>query len=62
MKVKIFSVNNPFRRKKQKQQTLEDDINNWLTDNQEKEVLHIKQSASGGSINPSTWLITIWYR
>ena len=62
MKVKIFSVNNLFRRKKQNQRVLEDEINKWLTDNQEIEILHIKQSASGGSYNPSTWLITIWYR
>lgn len=31
MKVKIFSVNNPFRRKKQNQRVLEDEINKWLT-------------------------------
>ena len=62
MKVKIFSLNNPLRRKKQNQSELEDEINKWLMDNQEIEILHIKQSASGGSYNPSTWLITIWYR
>jgi hypothetical protein len=62
MKAKIFSVNNPLRRKKQNQRVFEDEINKWLKDNQEIEILHIKQSASGGSYNPSTWLITIWYR
>ncbi len=65
MKVKFFSVNNPLSGKKHKkkinQQGLEAEINKWLADNEGVEILHIKQSASGGSFNPSTWLITIWY-
>ena len=44
-----------------KSQELETEINNWLSQNPKIKVVDIKQSASGGSYNPSLWLILVWY-
>ena len=44
-----------------KSQELETEINNWLSQNPKIKVVDIKQSASGGSYNPSLWLISVWY-
>ena len=44
-----------------KSQELETKINNWLSQNPKIKVVDIKQSASGGSYNPSLWLISVWY-
>jgi hypothetical protein len=42
-------------------QELETEINNWLSQNPKIKIVGIKQSASGGSYNPSLWLISVWY-
>ena len=44
-----------------KSQELETEINTWLSQNPKIKVVDIKQSASGGSYNPSLWLILVWY-
>ena len=44
-----------------KSQELETEINTWLSQNPKIKVVDIKQSASGGSYNPSLWLISVWY-
>ena len=62
MKVKIFSINNPIRGKGKNQLAFESQINEWLAQNPKIELLRVEQSASGGSFNPSTWLITVWYK
>ena len=62
MRVKIFSVNNPLCGKGKNQLAFESRINEWLTQNSKIEILRVEQSASGGSFNPSVWLISIWYK
>ena len=62
MRVKIFSLHNPLGKKGQNQQDFEDELNAWLQQNPGIEILEIKQSASSGSMSPSLWLISIWYR
>ena len=44
-----------------KSQELEAEINTWLSQNPTIKIVDIKQSASGGSYNPSLWLISVWY-
>ena len=61
MRVKIFSMNNPIGKKGENQQILEDQINQWLSRNKGVEVVRVEQSASGGSMGPSLWMISIWY-
>jgi len=62
MKVKIFSINNPAGSKGRNQQRLEDDINQWLAQNKDVEIVRVEQSASGGSFGPSLWLFSVWYK
>ena len=61
MKVKLFSKNDPLRRKGKNQLDLENEINVWLEENPTIKVVDIKQSASGGSFNPPTLFISLWY-
>ncbi|MCH7919131.1 MAG: hypothetical protein IIC50_14235 [Planctomycetes bacterium] len=61
MRVKIFSMNNPMGRKGQNQQILEDQINQWLSQNKGVEIVRVEQSASGGSFGASLWMISVWY-
>ncbi|MGJ8671789.1 hypothetical protein [Rubritalea sp.] len=67
MKVKIFSSNEPMKQtktedgKQPNQQLFEDEINAWLKEQPGIEVIRIEQSASGGSLNNSLWMISIWY-
>ncbi len=44
-----------------KSQDLEDEINAWLLQNPEIQIVDIKQSASDGSYLSSQWLISVWY-
>ena len=39
----------------------EDEINAWLAQNAHIMVVDIKQSATGGSLAPSLWAVTVWY-
>jgi hypothetical protein len=41
--------------------SLEDQINRWLKDNQDIKVVEVKQSAAGGSWGPIQLLVSIWY-
>ena len=61
MRVKIFSLNNPIGKRGKRQQKLEDEINQWLSKNRGAEIVRIEQSASGGSVGPSLWMISVWY-
>ncbi len=56
MKVKLFSIKNL-----KNEQTLEQNINTWLAANTQINVVHIKQSCCGGSMNPSLWMVSVWY-
>ena len=42
-------------------QNLEDELNAWLQQNPKIKIVDIKQTASGGSLAPSLWLISVWY-
>ncbi len=70
MRVKIFSMNDPMGKrsrglfksgKRQNQQILEDQINQWLSQNKGVEIVRVEQSSSGGSFSPSLWMISVWY-
>jgi len=61
MRVKIFSKNNPLGRKGQNRQDLEDEINHWLHQNKEAEIVRVEQSASGGSFSPALCMVSVWY-
>jgi len=41
--------------------SLEDQLNRWLKDNPETRVVHVKQSAAGGSLGPIQLFISVWY-
>ena len=62
MRVKLFGIYNPTGKKGRIQQLYEDAINRWLAENEGIEIVEIRQSASGGSINPAHVLISVWYR
>jgi len=61
MQVKIFSMNNPWGKKRQNERMFEDEINRWLSENKGVEIVRVEQSSSGGSFSPSLWMISIWY-
>ncbi len=60
MKVKMFSRHKPLQ-KNAGLQDFENEVNLWLSEHSGIDIQQIKQSASGGSFNPSEWLITVWY-
>jgi len=41
--------------------TLEGEVNDWLSDNPNINVIEIKQSVSGGSLDPAELIISVWY-
>lgn len=64
MKVKLFKragYHFGLGRKRTSQQVLEDEINEWLEANPTIKIVEIKQSMSGGSLEPSQTLVSIWY-
>ncbi len=61
MKVKLFFMSNLEKRKRVNLQSLEDEVNAWLEQNPNINVVNIKQSASGGSLNPTSLSISVWY-
>lgn len=67
MQVKIFKCNGPLEKKKvdgakvPEDRIFEDEINAWLDENSGIKISNIEQSASGGSMNGSLWMISIWY-
>ncbi len=61
MRVKIFNMNDPLGKKGKNQQLLEDQINDWLSQNKGIEIVMVEQSASGGSFSTSLWMISVWY-
>lgn len=68
MQVKLFWIDSPTgamtfmgRKTGSNAVELERKINSWLSENQGIEIVHIKQSASGGSFGPSLWLVSVWF-
>jgi len=61
MKVKLFSSETLMRRKGKQPLDLENEINDWLENNPSLQVIHIKQSACGGSFSPPKLYISVWY-
>jgi hypothetical protein len=70
MRVKLFWKNEPgkpaagtikqrlsFGRARE----LENEINDWLQENPGIKITTIKQSASGGSLAGSLWLVSVWF-
>lgn len=68
MEVKIFSKTLKCKTKflsndeTIKDNGLEAEINLWLAANANKEIIEINQTQSGGSLEPATLVISIWYR
>lgn len=68
MQVKLFWVKTPMQdmgfigaQNAGKAEDFECRINEWLSESPDVDVQYIKQSASGGSMQPSLWLISVWY-
>ena len=65
MKAKFFSTTiYRIRHKKGEHPldpALEDEVNAWLRENPNVKVVHIKQSAGGGSWGPVYIFVSIWY-
>lgn len=56
MKMKMFG-----KEDSKKILEMEDEVNQWLTQNPNIEVIDIRQSAAGGSMANTKVYITIWY-
>lgn len=63
MKVKFFSASaaGPLWRQSDPRRELENEVNRWLSEHPGIQVVSVKQSAAGGSLNASSFLISIWY-
>ena len=68
MRVKIFSMRRLYSQsglfKKSEAHggpILEDEINQWLSQNEGVEIVRVEQSACGGSLGDSLWMISVWY-
>ena len=63
MKTKIFAISGGyFRRILKTASHLEREINAWINANPGIKIIDIKQSACGGSAEPSKIIISIWYK
>ena len=64
MKVKFFTTSTwrgPIWAKHDPVAALEQAVNGWLTENPAVRVVTVHQSATGGSMNHATLLISVWY-
>ena len=62
METKIFGISQGYFRKISKAAFhLQEEINAWLAANPGIKIIDIKQSSSGGSVEPSNIIISIWY-
>lgn len=65
MKVKMFAKSGSHIGKSARMSvmtaTLEEDVNSWLEENPDIKVTTITQSSTGGSMDTSKHLISIWY-
>lgn len=69
MKVKLFWVRSPTSDKGfvvsdhrgDNAMAFEKQVNDWLAKNPDIDIVHIKQSACGGSWGPALWLVSVWY-
>lgn len=62
MQVKVFLKKKPFfENTKDFGFGVERDINNWLAANPGIKIREIRQSAGGGSFEPTTTMVSIWY-
>ncbi len=68
MRVKIFTMHTLYRKagpfKKVQAHAgpiLEENINQWLSQNKGVEIVRVEQSACGGSTGASLWMISVWY-
>ena len=62
MKTKIFAISGGYFRGISKTALyLEEEINAWIKANSGIKIIDIKQSSCGGSLEPSSTIISIWY-
>ena len=62
MQVKIFSKKGGmFSDLKKALVVLEGEVNDWLSAYSNINVIEIKQSVSGGSLEPAELIVSVWY-
>ena len=62
MQVKIFSnKGGMFSDLKKALVVLEGEVNDWLSAHSNINVIEIKQSVSGGSLEPAELIVSVWY-
>jgi len=62
MKVKIFSIKGKFWQSLSNMSLeLEHEINNWIESNSEINIIKIKQSSCGGSLEQEKLFVSVWY-
>ena len=61
MKVRIFETATNFKIDRGALDQLQDQVDLWLKENTGIKIVHIKQSASGGSAGPMQLFISVWY-
>ena len=66
MKVKLFWILHPlkvglFRTDDANAKVAEEEINSWLREHPRIRVTEIRQAATGGSMGPMLFLISVWY-
>lgn len=63
MKAKFFSASGagPLWKRTDVRHNLEIQVNAWLSDNPNIRIIAVQQSAAGGSLNPPSYLVSVWY-
>jgi hypothetical protein len=63
MKAKFFSAipTGPVWSRIDACRDLEVQVNAWLTGNPTIRIFTVQQSAAGGSLNPPSYLVSVWY-
>ena len=61
MQVKIFSSLDPLKGQKSNQQAFEDEINAWLREHPEIEIVRVEQGVTDGALTLPLWMISVWY-
>lgn len=63
MRVKFFSTTRrgPVWSRYDPVAAIEQAVNDWLADNPTVRVTAVHQSVAGGSLNPPTFVVSVWY-
>lgn len=61
MKVKMFFGKAGYFSSDKLSSDIEEGINSWLSRNPGLKVVHVLQSQSGGSLEPASAVVSVWY-